>query len=152
MNRAIDGTPDLMSGRRASLRPTIFSSGHHHIPACRAQTRRTSIICFPVGQKKTFCLQNIKEQRADEGGAKEVRMMIMGPDPAPAQDNLTVNKLLSDTGACDSACGGIVWFFTVKKTRPGVWQLSMMRGGWTSAADNLPITREPSCSCLGALA
>ena len=25
MNRAIDGTPDLMSGRRASLRPTIFS-------------------------------------------------------------------------------------------------------------------------------
>ena len=97
MNRAIDGTPDLMSGRRASLRPTIFSSGHHHIPACRAQTRRTSIICFPVGQKKTFCLQNIKEQRADEGGAKEVRMMIMGPDPA--QDNLTVHKLLSDTEA-----------------------------------------------------
>ena len=38
-----------------------------------------------------------KHQRADEGGAKEVRMMIMGPDPA--QDNLTVRKLLSDTEA-----------------------------------------------------
>ena len=89
-----------------------------------------------------------KHQRADEGGAEEVRMMIMGP----AQDNLTVHKLLSDTGACDSACGGIVWFFTVTKTWPGVWQLSMMRGGWTSGADNLPITREPSRSRLRALA
>ena len=38
-----------------------------------------------------------KHQRADEGGAEEVRMMIMGPDPA--QDNLTVHKLLSDTEA-----------------------------------------------------
>ena len=36
-----------------------------------------------------------KHQRADEGGAEEVRMMIMGP----AQDNLTVHKLLSDTKA-----------------------------------------------------
>ena len=48
-------------------------------------------------KRRRFVCKTSESRRADEGGAKEVRMMIMGPDPA--QDNLTVHKLLSDTEA-----------------------------------------------------
>ena len=63
-------------------------------------------------------------------------MMIMGPDPA--QDNLTVHKLLSDTEAPVSQLAEESFGSSLSKSL--VWQLSMMRGGWTSGADNLPIT------------
>ena len=77
-------------------------------------------------------------------------MMIMGPDPA--QDNFTVHKLLSDTEAPVTQLAEESFGSSLSK-RPGlVWQLSMMRGGWTSGADNLPITQRPSRSCLRALA
>ena len=46
-------------------------------------------------KRRRFVCKTSESRRADEGGAKEVRMMIMGPDPA--QDNLTVAKLPSDT-------------------------------------------------------
>ena len=63
-------------------------------------------------------------------------MMIMGPDPA--QDNLTVHKLLSDTEAPVSQLAEESFGSSLSKSL--VWQLWMMRGGWTSGADNLPIT------------
>ena len=52
---------------------------------------------FQSDKRRRFVCKTSESRRADEGGAKEVRMMIMGPDPA--QDNLTVHKLLSDTEA-----------------------------------------------------
>ena len=46
-------------------------------------------------KRRRFVCKTSESRRADEGGAKEVRMITMGS----AQDNLTVHKLPSDTEA-----------------------------------------------------
>ena len=139
----------LTSCQVVALRCVQPSSPQAIIIFLRAQTRRrTWIIWFPVRQKKTFCLQNIREQTSRRGRSKGSQNDDYGLDPA--QDNLTMHKLLSDTEAPVTQLAEESFGSSLSK-RPGlVWQLSMMRGGWTSGADNLPITREPSCSRLRA--